>query len=42
MESRVNRSEKMNKDVPDSVNIKGETVPYEEAKNEKNTSSTDE
>lgn len=42
MESRVNRSEKMNKDVPDSINIKGETVPYEEATNEKNTNSADE
>lgn len=41
MESRLNKSEEMNRDVPDSVNIKGETVPYEEATNGENTNSTD-
>lgn len=42
MESRINKSEEMNRDIPDSINVKGETVPYEEAANEKNTNSTDE
>lgn len=41
MESRLNKSEEMNRDVPDSVNIKGKTILYKEveANNDNNTDS---